>query len=184
MLFYRVQNPSNFVNVKLSFPNHSAEPTDKCVFINSSLDYTDQIDHSRKLISQFIGALQFIPLNRVFPKKSREQSIFRLFNLYLFTPCQFGQKNTPQLIKNRYLNYKTAIHIITNHTSKIEAKFQHTKTLLKTVNILTFHNLYYYITSCEAVKIILYKNHEQFMSYLKPLQEIADRSYPSLAKRL
>ena len=49
---------------------------------------------------------------------------------------------------------KKAIRIVTNHTQKIERKFQHTKPLFKKSHILTVHNLYYYFTACEAKKIL------------------------------
>ena len=59
------------------------------------------------------------------------------------------------MILIRFLNYKKkAVRIITNHTSKINGRFQHTKPLFKKSNILTIHNLYFYSTACEAIKII------------------------------
>ena len=45
---------------------------------------------------------------------------------------------------------KKAIRIITNHTTKIEGKFQHTKPLFKKTHILTVHNLYFYFIASEA----------------------------------
>ena len=77
MLFYRIQK-----TVKC-FPNHPVKPTDNCkflgVFINSNLDWTDQIDHSRKLISQSIGALYSV-------KSSVPQKILRTIYFSLVQP--------------------------------------------------------------------------------------------------
>ena len=52
---------------------------------------------------------------------------------------------------------KKSIRIITNKTSKIEGQFQHTKPLFKKTNVLTIHNLYYYLTASEAKKILCSK---------------------------
>ena len=49
---------------------------------------------------------------------------------------------------------KKAIRIVTNKTTKIDNKFQHTKPLFKKSYILTIQNLYYYLTACEAKKLL------------------------------
>ena len=56
---------------------------------------------------------------------------------------------------------KKAIRIITNKTTKIEGKFQNTKLLFKKTNILTIHNLYFYLTTTEARKILTESKPEQ-----------------------
>ena len=60
---------------------------------------------------------------------------------------------------------KKAIRIITNHTTKVEGKFQHTKPLFKKTHILTVHNLYYFFTACEAKKNYALKNQGPFLSF-------------------
>ena len=52
---------------------------------------------------------------------------------------------------------KKAIRIITNCTTKVDGKFQHTKPLFQKAHIMTLHNLYFYFVACEAKKIICSK---------------------------
>ena len=49
---------------------------------------------------------------------------------------------------------KKAIRIVANQTIKIDGRFQHTKPIFKKLNILTIHNLYFYHTACEAIKVL------------------------------
>ena len=49
---------------------------------------------------------------------------------------------------------KKAVRIVTNQTMKINGRFQHTKPIFKKINILTIHNLYFYHTACEAIKVL------------------------------
>ena len=58
-----------------------------------------------------------------------------------------------------------AIRIVTNKTSKIAGKFQNTKLLFKRSNILTIHNLYYYLTTTTASKILTTSKPEQIFDF-------------------
>ena len=62
---------------------------------------------------------------------------------------------------------KKAIRIITNKTAKIEGKFQNTKPLFKKSNILTIHNLYYYLLASEANKILFSCKPEAIFSFFQ-----------------
>ena len=81
--FIEFKKPANVAQIKLSFPNEPVEPTECCkflgVYINSNLDWTDQIAHTRKLISQAIGALYSC-------KSSIPQKILRTIYFSLVQP--------------------------------------------------------------------------------------------------
>lgn len=64
-------------------------------------------------------------------------------------------------IQKLFTLQKKAIRIITNKTTKIEGKFQNTKLLFKKTNILTIHNLYFYLTTTEARKFLTESKPEQ-----------------------
>ena len=81
--FIEFKRPKDVVNIKLAFPNHPIEPTEKCkflgIYINANLDWSDQYVHARKLISQSIGALFSI-------KSSVPQKILRTIYFSLVQP--------------------------------------------------------------------------------------------------
>lgn len=148
---------TNVTKIKLSFPNEPIEPTESCkflgVYINSNLDWTDQITHARKLISQSIGALYSIKSS--IPQKILRTVYFSLVQPYfIYAMPIWATNHKSHDFDSLFKLQKKAVRIITNHTNKINGHFQHTKPLFKKSNILTIHNLYFYATACEAIKII------------------------------
>ena len=126
------------------------------IYINSNLDWSDQITYARKLVSQSIGALY--SLKSSVPQKILRIVYFALVQPYfVYTMPLWASNHASKDFDMLFKLQKKAIRIITNHTTKIEGKFQHTKPLFKKAHIMTVHNLYYYLTACEAKKILCYK---------------------------
>ena len=151
------KSPSNANNFSLSFLNHKLEKVDKCkflgIYINSNLDWNDQLLHVKKLVSQAIGTLY--ALKSVVPQKILRSVYFALVQPYfVYTMPIWASNHKSKIFDVLFKLQKKSIRIITNKTSKVEGQFQHTKPLFKKTNILTIHNLYYYLTASEAKKIL------------------------------
>ena len=107
----------------------------------------------KKLISQTTGAL--FSLKKVVPQKILRSVYFALVQPYfVYTMPLWGSNHRSQNFDTLFKLQKKAIRIITNKTAKLVGKFQHTKPLFKKTNILTIHNLYYYLTASEAMKVL------------------------------
>ena len=160
--FLEFKLPEDQPHQMLAFPNHEIiMREEKCkflgVYINSNLDWSDQISYARKLVSQSIGALY--SAKSAVPQKILRVIYFSLVQPYFIYAMSIWASN--HLSKDFDLLFrlqKKAIRIVTNHTNKIEGKFQHTKPLFKKSHILTVHNLYYYFTACEAKKFCVLEN--------------------------
>ena len=69
----------------------------------------------------------------------------------------WGSQHNSKEFNNLFKLQTKALRIITNKAAKINGKFQHTKEckdLFKKTNILTIHNLYYYLTASEAKMVL------------------------------
>ena len=174
--YIEFKRPKNVVNIKLTFPNHPIEPTEKCkflgIYINANLDWSDQYVHARKLISQSIGAL--FSIKSSVPQKNLRTVYFSLVQPYfIYIMSIWATNHASNDFEKLFKLQKKAIRIITNHTAKIEGRFQHTKQLFKKTNILSVHNLYYYITACEGMKILTSKKPRALYNLYQ--QSVTDR---------
>ena len=159
--FIEFKLPADAPHQMLAFPNYEiVNREEKCkflgIYINANLDWKDQIIYARKLASQSIGALN--SLKSCVPQKILRIVYFSLVQPYfIYAMPLWGCKHTMNEFEMLFKLQKKAIRIVTNHTTKIDGNFQHTKPLFKKAHILTVHNLYYYLTACEAKKIICSK---------------------------
>ena len=158
--FIEFKKNSDHKELPLTIFNNPIEPVDKCkflgIYINSNLDWTDQISNARKLASQSIGALNIIK-SRV-PQKVLRSVYFALVQPYLIycMPLWASNHSTAEFDALFKLQ-KKAIRIITNCTTKIDGKFQHTKPLFQKAYVMTVHNLYYSLTANQAKMILCSK---------------------------
>ena len=167
--FIEFKKPPNIIKLKLSFPNNPIESVEKCkflgVYINSNLDWNDQIAHSRKLASQAIGALN--KMKSHVPQKILRTVYFSLVQPYFIYAMPIWASNHKCTDFDLLFKLqKKAVRIVTNQTMKINGRFQHTKPIFKKINILTIHNLYFYHTACEAIKVLSSKSLVQFLSFM------------------
>ena len=158
--FIEFKKNTNHKELPLSIFNNPIEPVNKCkflgVYINSNLDWTDQIENARKLASQSIGALNSIKSH--VPQKVLRSIYFALVQPYLiYCMPLWACKHSTTEFDSLFKLQKKAVRIITHCTTKIEGKFQHTKALFKKAHILTVHNLYYSLTANQAKKILCSK---------------------------
>ena len=77
---------------------------------------------------------------------------------------------------------KKAVRIISNKTSKIDKRFQHTKPIFQSLNILTIHNLYTYITACTANKILCSRTPIELYNFFKPSNRSSRLEIPKFKK--
>ena len=126
------------------------------VYINNKLDWKDHMKHVKNQISKSIGSIN--SMKAILPHKILKMLYFAIVQPYLVycIPVWGSQHTTPEF-KDIFIAQKRAIRTITNSTQKVNSRFQHTKNLFRTTNILTVHNLYYYITSNESKKILCTK---------------------------
>ena len=144
--------------------SHKFERVTKCKFlgviINQNLDWKDHIKHVKKQGSQAIGALY--SAKSAVPQKILRSLYFALVQPYfVYTLPLWGSNHSMPEINELFILQKKAIRIITNKTTKIAGTFQNTKILFKKTNILTVHNLYFYLTTTEVRKILTESKPEQ-----------------------
>ena len=158
--------------LSLSISNYKISRVSKCKFlgviINENLNWTDQLIAVKKTVSQAIGTLY--SAKSALPQKLLRSLYFALVQPYfVYTLPLWGARQTSSEFNDLFKLQKKAIRIITNQTAKIEGKFQNTKPLFKKSNILTIHNLYFYLSTTET-KI--------FLTMRKPVQifELFDQS--------
>ena len=84
----------------------------------------------------------------ILPSFSQIQPYF-VYNIPLW-----GSQHSTKQFNDLFILQKKAIRIITNKTTKIDHKFHNTKQLFQKTNILTIHNLYYYLSASESKKIL------------------------------
>ena len=184
--FIEFKPPLDKPHQMLAFPNHEIVICeDKCkflgIYINSNLDWSDQIVYARKLISQSIGALYSIKSH--VPQKILRTVYFALVQPYfIYAMPVWASNHSSKDFDMLFKLQKKAIRIITNHTTKIEGKFQHTKPLFKKAHILTVHNLFYYFTACEAKKILCSKKPAAVYKLFDPSTRSARLLMPKFQK--
>ena len=123
------------------------------VYINANLDWSDQITHARKLVSQSIGALYSIKSS--VPQKILRTVYFSLVQPYfIYAMPLWATNHNSKDFESLFKLQKKAVRIVSNKTSKVNGIFQHTKPIFKKLNILTIHNLYFYTSACLAKKIL------------------------------
>lgn len=123
------------------------------VYINSSLNWNDHLSHVKSQVSKAIGSLYH--LKSTVPQKILRSIYYALVQPYLLYALPlWGSNHSCKLFKDIFILQKKALRIITNRTNKIHKMFQHTKQLFKKTNILTIHNLYYYLTASECKRIL------------------------------
>ena len=112
--FVEFKRPENAPEISLSFLNHKLSRVEKCkflgMFINSNLDWTDQIANARKLVSQAIGALNSIKSS--VPQKNLRTAYFALVQPYfIYTiPVWASKHSSKDLIS--YLNCKRKLYVL------------------------------------------------------------------------
>ena len=184
--FIEFKPPPDKPHQMLAFPNHEIVMyEEKCkflgIYINSNLDWSDQIAYARKLISQSIGALYSI--KSYVPQKILRTVYFALVQPYfIYTIPVWASNHSSKDFDMLFKLQKKAIRIITNHTTKIEGKFQHTKPLFKKAHILTVHNLFHYFTACEAKKILCSKTPTAVYKLFEPSTRSARLIMPKFKK--
>ena len=128
--FIEFKPPADKPHQMLAFPNHEIILCEeKCkflgIYINSNLDWSDQITRARKLISQSAGALYSIKSH--VPQKILRIVYFGLVQPYfIYAMPVWASNHQSKDFDMLFKLQKKAIRIITNHTTKVEGKFQHT----------------------------------------------------------
>ena len=137
--------------------NIEFKKVDKCkflgVYINSELNWSDQIKNVIAQVSKSCGSLYSIRLH--VPSKVLRQVYVSLVQPYL-TYCipLWGSSFNSNLIHKLFTLQKKCIRIISGKTEKIGGMFQHTKPLFFRLKILTVSNLYFYFSGCIAMRIL------------------------------
>ena len=149
---------SNCEKYDIAILNNRFEKVKSCKFlgihINERMNWKDHMMHVKNQISKATGILNTI--KAYVPQKILRNIYFALIQPYLIycLPIWGSQHNNAEF-QSIFIIQKRAIRIITNKTTKITGKYQHTKPLFQKTNILTVHNLYYYLTSTECRKLII-----------------------------
>ena len=124
--FIEFKRPNNVPKINLSFPFNSIESEEKCkflgVYINSNLDWNDQIAHARKLVSQAIGALYSIRHN--VPLKILRTVYFSLVQPYFIYAMPIWATNHNSIeFQMLFKLQKKAIRIISKKLQKLTEFF-------------------------------------------------------------
>ena len=157
MEFSSTKPNSDIENYNLRILNHSIDKVTDCKFLGicltSTLDWKLHIKHVINQISKATGAINSI--KSIVPAKILRNIYFSLVQPYLVycAPLWASIHNTKEF-NNLFIAQKKAIRIISNETRKINYRFTNTKPLFHKHNILTVHNLYYYLLSIEMYKIL------------------------------
>ena len=166
--FIEFQESNSFDNIPLGILNHMFKKVNNCKFlgvhINSNLNWNDQMDHVKTQVAKSIGAIYSI--KSTVPLKIPRITYLALIQPYLMYCLPiWGYQHNCQKFEKLFIIQKKAIRIVTNHTQKINNYYQHTKPLFSTTNILTLHNLYFYVTTTVAAKIINSKIPTNILAY-------------------
>ena len=132
--FIEFKSRNKPTDYSLAISNHKLEKVDSCkflgIYINSNLDWKEQIAHVKKLVSRAIGALYSI--KSVVPQKVLRSIYFALVQPYLvYAMPIWASKHSSQDFDSLFKLQKKAIRIVTNKTAKIDGRFQNTKALFK-----------------------------------------------------
>ena len=138
--------------------NRKFEQVDNCkflgVYINSDLNWNDQIRNVINQVSKSCGSLDSICL-RV-PLKVLRQVYLSLVQPYL-TYCipLWGSNFNCKLLQELFILQKKCVRIVSGKTEKIDGKFQHTKPLFLRLKLLSVNsNLFFYFCGCIAMRIL------------------------------
>ena len=137
--------------------NHCISRVNECKFlgviINSNLDWKSQIKHVKTQVAKASGAINSI--KKIVPAKMLRNIYFALVQPYLvYCVPIWGSIHNSAEFNDLFKVQKRAIRIISNRTFKVNHRFVNTKPLFTQHNILTVHNLYYYLLSIAAFKIL------------------------------
>ena len=137
--------------------NTEFKKVDKCkflgVYINSDLNWNDQIKNVITQVAKSCGSLYSIRLH--VPSKILRQVYLSLVQPYL-TYCisLWGANFNSELMNKLFILQKKCVRIVSGKTEKVDGIFQHTKPLFFRLHILTVFNLYFYFSACIAMRIL------------------------------
>ena len=125
------------------------------VYINAKLDWTSQIKHVKKQVAIATGSLNSV--KKIVPSKILRNIYFALVQPYIvYCLPIWGSNHNCKDFVNLFIAQKKAIRVMSNQTFKINHRFVNTKPLFAKHNILTVHNLYFYLLStfiCYLLKL-------------------------------
>ena len=169
---------SSSEKLHLGILNHSFERVERCKFlgiiINSSLNWNDHIIHAKTQIAKASGAIYNVRAS--VPRKIMRKLYFALVQPHLIYCLPiWGNNHASANFKDIFIAQKKIVRIITNNTKKVDGQFCHTKLLFLKTNILTVHNLYFYICSIEARKILTLLNKPPLLFDFFAVSQRSDR---------
>ena len=141
------------------------------VILHQKLSWIEHMDHVKSQVAKAVGTLYTI--SSCLPLKILKTLYSTLVQPF-FVYCMpiWGNNLDSSKFKDLFILQKKAIRIVTRNTKKIDNRFAHTKPSFNNLKLLTIHNLYYYLTACEARKIIINKSppllYEMFFMSLRP----------------
>ena len=149
---------SDDVQYNLSILDNVFERVNECkflgVFINSNLDWTSQLKHVKNQVAKATGSLNSV--RKIVPSKILRNIYFALVQPYMvYCIPLWGSNHNCKDFVNIFIGQKKAVRVLSNRTYKINHRFVNTKPLFARHNILTIHNLYFYLLSTETYKIII-----------------------------
>ena len=155
-------------NYNLGILNHRFQKVEECkflgVYLNSKLDWKSQIMHVKTQVSKATGALNSV--KKIVPPKILRNIYFALIQPYLvYCAPLWGSIHTSKEYEDLFKVQKKAIRVISNLTYKVGNRFVNTKPLFYRHNILTVHNLYYYLLATASWKILNNKSPEIIFGY-------------------
>ena len=125
--FLEFKLPADKPHQMLAFPNHEIiMREEKCkflgIYINSNLDWSDQISYARKLVSQSIGALY--SAKAAVPQKILRVIYFSLVQPYFIYAMSIWASNHSSKDFDLLLNYKKRLFVLLQITLiKLKANF-------------------------------------------------------------
>ena len=148
---------SDDVQYNLSILDNVFERVNECkflgVFINSNLDWTSQLKHVKNQVAKATGSLNSV--RKIVPSKILRNIYFALVQPYMvYCIPLWGSNHNCKDFVNIFIGQKKAVRVLSNRTYKINHRFVNTKPLFARHNILTIHNLYFYLLSTETYKIL------------------------------
>ena len=162
-------------NYSLGILNSAFKKVDDCkflgVYISSSLKWKLQIKHVKSQVSKATGALNSV--KKIVPPKLLRNIYFALVQPYLvYCAPIWGSTHNTNDYEDLFKAQKKAVRVISNMTYKVNYCFVNTKPLFHKNNILTVHNMYFYLLSTEAYKILNNRSPRNIYSYF----EVSPRS--------
>lgn len=124
------------------------------VTITADLNWDTHIKHVKSQVSKALGSMY--ALRSCVPQKVLRKIYFSLFQSYLLYCIHiWGSKHNSVSFNDLFVIQKKALRLICNKTLRHACfKLENTKPLFKVTNILSIHNLYYYMIATESSKIL------------------------------